>query len=85
MNGWNTFYQQVFDSDIKDVIKINDNNLLIGMTDGTVYRSMLTSYSTAITIDGEAEEVYYDINSDTLVLIMLHDIIFSGRPAFAGI
>src|SRR5699024_3208458 len=24
MNGWNTFYQQVFDSDIKDVIKIND-------------------------------------------------------------
>lgn len=37
MNGWNTFYLQVFDSDIKDVIKINDNNLLIGMTDGTVY------------------------------------------------
>lgn len=81
MNGWNTFYQQVFDSDIKDIIKINDNNLLIGMTDGTVYRSMLASYSTAITIAGEAEEVYYDINSDTLVQIMLHDIIFSRRPA----
>lgn len=80
MNGWSTFCKQIFDSNIKDVIKINDNNLLIGMTDGTVYRSMLASYSIAITINGEAEEVYYDINSDTLVQIMLHDIIFSRRP-----
>lgn len=81
INNWDTFYQQVFDSDIKEIVKVNDSNLLIGMSDGTVYRSMLASYSTAITVDGEVREIYYDTNTDTLVQIMYHDIIFSERPA----
>lgn len=80
INNWNTILQQVFDNDIRTIIKINDNNLFIGMADGTVYRSTLAAYSTALLINKDSEEIYYDTNSDTLVQIITHDIIFSKRP-----
>lgn len=79
-NTWTTFQRQTFDSDIKNIIKINANNLLLGMSSGTVYCSSLINYSSALAVDGEVQNIYYDTNSDTIVQIRPHDIIFLRKP-----
>lgn len=79
-NQWDVLREQTFDGNIVNIEKIDENNLLIGISNGKIYRSTLATYSTVVTMNEQVSKMHYDVKSDTLVQIAFHNIVFLKKP-----
>lgn len=63
-----------------EIQKIDDNNILVGLNNGTVYRVMTCSlWSKMLIVDADISEEYYNAKIDKIVQLKSHDLVFSKK------
>ena len=77
---WDILFQKDFEYDIVEIQKIDDNNILVGLNNGTVYRVMTCSlWSKMLIVDADISEEYYNAKIDKIVQLKSHDLVFSKK------
>lgn len=77
---WDILFQKDFEYDIVEIQKIDDNNILVGLNNGTVYRVMDCGlWSKMLVVDADISEEYYNAKKDKIVQLKAHDLVFSKK------
>lgn len=77
---WDILFQRDFEYDIVEIQNIDDNNILVGLNNGTVYRVMTCSFwSKMLAVDADISEEYYNAKKDKIVQLKSHDLVFSKK------
>lgn len=64
---WKTLHQVDFEENIIGTAKINDRNLMVGLDNGTVYRTMLVAEMEMFSVNSGIVGVYYDPASESVI------------------
>lgn len=79
-DSWDIVFQRNFEYNIVAIQKIDDNNILVGLNNGTVYRVMTCNFwSKMLVVDADIGEVYYNAKADKIVQTKAHDLVFSRK------